>query len=62
MRDAVGDGVDIMIDLHGRTTAAGAIAYAEALAPARPWFFEEPCQPGNPRALQHDHEVGSPAE
>lgn len=52
VRDAVGDDVDIMVDLHGRTTAAGAIAYAHALAPAGPWFFEEPCQPGNPRALR----------
>jgi galactonate dehydratase len=52
VRDAVGDDIDIMVDLHGRTTAAGAIAYAEAVGSARPWFFEEPCQPGNPRMLR----------
>lgn len=52
VRDAVGDNIDIMVDLHGRTTADTAIAYAEALAPYRPMFFEEPCQPGNPRVLQ----------
>ena len=51
MREAVGPSVDIMVDLHGRTTAAGAIAYGQALAPYDPWFFEEPCQPGNPLAL-----------
>lgn len=52
VRDAVGDSVDIMVDLHGRTTADAAIAYADALAPTKPWFFEEPCQPGNPQALR----------
>lgn len=52
VREAVGDRVDIMVDLHGRTSAAGAIAYGRALAPYNPWFFEEPCQPGNPRALR----------
>jgi len=52
VRDAVGEDIDIMVDLHGRTTAAGAIAYAEAVASTRPWFFEEPCQPGNPRMLR----------
>lgn len=51
VREAVGDGVDIMVDLHGRTTAAAAIQFAEVLAPYRPWFIEEPCQPGNPAAL-----------
>jgi galactonate dehydratase len=51
VRDAVGDDIDIMVDLHGRTTAAGAIAYAEVVASTRPWFFEEPCQPGNSQAL-----------
>jgi galactonate dehydratase len=47
VRDAVGEDVDIMVDLHGRTNAAGAIQYGRALAEFHPWFFEEPCQPGN---------------
>lgn len=47
VREAVGEDVDVMVDLHGRTSAAGAIEYGQALAPLRPWFFEEPCQPGN---------------
>ena len=47
VRDAVGEEVDIMVDLHGRTTAAGAIEYGRALKEFQPWFFEEPCQPGN---------------
>ncbi|QJU55221.1 galactonate dehydratase [Herbiconiux sp. KACC 21604] len=51
VREAVGPNVDIMVDLHGRTTAAAAIAYGRALAPFDPWFFEEPCAPGNPLDL-----------
>jgi len=51
VRTAVGDDVDIMVDLHGRTTPAMAIQYGQALAPWRPWFFEEPCQPGNIDAM-----------
>jgi galactonate dehydratase len=45
VRDAVGADVDVMVDLHGRTTPAMAIQYGHALGPMRPWFFEEPCQP-----------------
>ncbi|MEU1300670.1 galactonate dehydratase [Streptomyces shenzhenensis] len=51
VRDAVGPDVAIMVDLHGRTTAAGALMYGRALAEFDPWFFEEPCQPGNPEVL-----------
>lgn len=47
VRSAVGDRVDIMIDLHGRTSAAGALTYGRAFAEYEPWFFEEPCPPGN---------------
>lgn len=45
VRDAVGPDVDVMVDLHGRTSAAMAIRYGEALAPYQPWFFEEPVPP-----------------
>lgn len=51
VRSAVGDDVDIMVDLHGRTTPAMAIQYGQALAEFNPWFFEEPCQPGNVAAM-----------
>ncbi len=44
-REGAGDDMDIMVDLHGRTTAAMAIQYAEVLKPYRPWFLEEPCPP-----------------
>ena len=49
VRDAVGDDMDIMVDLHGRTRPAMAIRYCEALAPFGLLFFEEPCQPGTSR-------------
>ena len=45
IREAVGENVDVMVDLHGRTTPAMAIQYAQALAPYRPFFLEEPCPP-----------------
>jgi galactonate dehydratase len=51
VRSAVGDDVEIMVDLHGRTSPAMAIQYGAALAPLRPWFLEEPCQPENVDAL-----------
>lgn len=44
-REGAGDDMDIMVDLHGRTTAAMAIEYAKVLEPYRPFFLEEPCQP-----------------
>ena len=47
IREAVGDDVDIMVDLHGRTTPIVAIQYGEMLRPYRPWFLEEPCPPEN---------------
>jgi galactonate dehydratase len=51
VRDAVGDDIEVMVDLHGRTTPAAAIQVGLVLAPFRPWFLEEPVQPGNVDAL-----------
>jgi galactonate dehydratase len=52
MRRAVGDGVEIMVDFHGRpASAAAALAYVEALAPGRPMFVEELLPPGETAAL-----------
>ncbi len=47
LRRELGQEVDIMVDLHGRTTPASAIRYIEALAPFSPYFIEEPCPPEN---------------
>lgn len=50
-REGAGEDMDIMVDLHGRTSAAMAIQYAEVLKPYRPWFIEEPCQPEDPQGI-----------
>ena len=50
-RQGAGDEMDIMVDLHGRTTAAMAILYARVLEPYRPFFLEEPCQPEDPEGI-----------
>jgi galactonate dehydratase len=52
VRDAVGPDVEIMLDLHGRASAAAAIELGRALADLRPWFLEEPIPPGTPEALR----------
>lgn len=44
-REAAGPDIDIMVDFHGRTSAAMAIEYARVLEPFRPYFFEEVVQP-----------------
>jgi galactonate dehydratase len=51
VREAVGDDVDVMVDLHGRTTPATAIQLGRMLEQHRPFWLEEPCQPGNVDAL-----------
>jgi galactonate dehydratase len=53
LRAAVGPGVEVMVDFHGRpASAAAAIAYIAALAPGRPMFVEEPVPPGETEALK----------
>ena len=51
VREAAGHDADIMVDLHGRTTPAVAISLGRMLEPMRPYFLEEPCQPGDVDAL-----------
>lgn len=43
IRDAVGDDMDLMVDLHARTWPAMGIEYCHALEPYGLLFFEEPC-------------------
>lgn len=52
LRLAVGDGVDLMIDFHGRTSPAVAIEYINAVSDYHPFFCEEPVPPGNAAALR----------
>lgn len=52
VRDAVGPDVALMVEMHGRFTAATAVAAAQALAPCRPEWIEEPVPPSHPAALR----------
>ena len=45
VREAVGDEVDLMIEVHGRLSAGCAIAMGRRLAPYRPAWYEEPVAP-----------------
>jgi galactonate dehydratase len=51
LRAAVGDGIDIMIDNHGRDRPGTAIRLMRALEPHGLYFFEEPTPPDNLDAL-----------
>ena len=51
VRDAVGDEVDIAVDLHRRLSPTMAAIFVKELEPLRPLFAEEPCHPENNEAL-----------
>lgn len=51
LRDALGEGIDIMVDCHGRHFPANAIEFCRVLAPYRPYFIEEPVPPENVDAM-----------
>ena len=46
-RDAVGDEVDLCIEIHRRMQPAEAIVLGRAIEPYRPFFFEDPIRPDN---------------
>lgn len=46
-REAVGDDVDLCIEIHRRLTPAEAIALAREIEPYRPYFYEDPVKPDN---------------
>jgi len=52
IREAVGPGIEIYIDAHGRFDVATAIRLANRLAPYRIGWFEEPVPPENWDALR----------
>jgi len=45
MRNAVGDGIDIMVDCHARPSPAMGLKFGRALEPFGLYFLEEPCWP-----------------
>ncbi len=53
VRDAVGPDVEIFVEMHGRFTAAQAIALARDLEPLAPGWLEEPVPPEQTAALVH---------
>jgi galactonate dehydratase len=52
VREAVGDGVDLLIEGHGRFTPGTALQIAKLLEPYRPRWFEEPVPPEDLQALK----------
>lgn len=47
VREAVGPGVELMIEVHGRLSVGSAIEMGRRLAPYRPAWYEEPVSPHN---------------
>ncbi len=53
LREAVGDGIEIMVDFHGRPASVNAaLDYIRALEPGRPLFVEEPVPPTDPELMR----------
>ena len=46
-RDAVGDDVDLCIEIHRRLEPAEAIVLGRGIEPYRPFFYEDPIRPDN---------------
>ena len=51
VREAIGTGVDFMLDFHGRVSPPMAVLLEEAFRPFHPLFIEEPVLPENPEAM-----------
>ena len=51
VRDAVGNDVDVAVDLHRRLSPTMAAIVVKELEPLRPLFAEEPCHPENNEPL-----------
>jgi galactonate dehydratase len=45
LREKIGDGIDIMLDNHGRFSPYEAIKIGKLIEPYNPYFFEEPTPP-----------------
>ena len=52
VRDAVGDGIGICLDVHTRLDAAHAIDLCRRLEPYRPFFVEDPLRSENPASYR----------
>ncbi|MBM3213561.1 galactonate dehydratase [Candidatus Poribacteria bacterium] len=52
-RDAVGNDVDLCIEIHRRLTPSEAIVLARGIEPYHPFFYEDPTLPDNLDAMAH---------
>lgn len=59
VREAVGPDISIMVEMHGRFSAATAIHLALQMEPLRPEWIEEPVPPYNPETLQRVRQATS---
>jgi galactonate dehydratase len=57
VRAAVGEEIDLMIEVHGRLSAGCAIAMGRRLAPYRPAWYEEPVTPHSLELLKEVKEA-----
>jgi len=53
IRDAVGDDMEIMVELHGLWNRTAAQKILDAVAPYRPYWVEDPLRPDAVSALAH---------
>lgn len=53
IREAVGDDVDLCLELHRRMTPAEAITFSRAVEPYQPFFLEDPTRPDNFDSMAH---------
>ncbi len=51
IREAVGDGMEILIEMHGLWDLPNAVKVATALEPWRPYWYEDPLKADDPGAL-----------
>jgi galactonate dehydratase len=60
-REAVGNAVDLCIEIHRRLTPAEAVALARGIEPYHPFFYEDPTLPDNFDAMAEiAHKIGIP--
>lgn len=53
IREAVGDDIDLCIDLHTRINLADATTFCQEVEPLHPFFVEDPLRAENPQSYRH---------
>ncbi len=56
IREAVGDAIDLLLEVHGRYDPVWAVKLAERAKPYHPFLIEDPIRHENPAALKHVRE------